>query len=262
MNIFVADYREQRQAFYDLVKPDRSERILLYQGESGCGKTSLLRACEDRLDPTLLRLQIDLRGSAFGVSEFFSRSGRVLKWDKMQQFTRTVAEHSGQVNIKIDRNWLVGINNKIQVVLKAEDLAASEERQVALTEAWFTDIDALGQIVLVIIDTYDQATTEMAKWVGGPFLARVALTDALRVVIAGVQVPPANNVEWGNVASLYKLEGITSPEDWLPIMNAMQRRAPAEPPETYLRALCDIYRGSPESIMKIIEGFPPALVTP
>src|SRR5215470_14590495 len=112
-----ADYLDERKAFDALFQLDCQKRILLFCGESGSGKTSLLRYCLDRVPESVAHVPIELRGSAVSVAEIFHRSGGSLKWDRLPNFTELIAKLQGIPKVEIDRNWLVGINNHISVAL-------------------------------------------------------------------------------------------------------------------------------------------------
>jgi hypothetical protein len=62
------------------------------------------------------------------------------------------------------------------------------------------------------MDTYEDATTDVQQWISGPFLARTAMVNQVRVLIAGQSVPDSNNIEWGQCSTTtkYAIFGIIS----------------------------------------------------
>ncbi len=67
----LADYHDQRNAFLALLEPDCAKRILLFSGETGTGKTSLIMDCQkDVCDPVYL-IPIQLRGTVVSIAEIF-----------------------------------------------------------------------------------------------------------------------------------------------------------------------------------------------
>jgi hypothetical protein len=254
----LADYVAQRQAFLALFEPDCDCRILLVHGESGSGKTTFLEHCREQTPSHIPCLPIELRRSAVGVPEFFSRSGRWLGWSRMSHFKRRVTELSGAPLVQVGDNVLAGMNNSINIALHADTLADREERRSALTDAWFDDLDAVGQPALVVFDTYEQATSEVKDWLSGPFLARVAQVKPLRVVVAGQEVPESHTIEWGHCCDTQELLGVTEARHWLPVVRALGRRIAVESPESWLAGVCHVLKGRPGEIMKVIRDLPRA----
>ena len=255
----LADYREECAAFRALLEPDSRNRILFFHGESGCGKTTLLAHCSALMPEHVAYIPIQLRGSAVGVAEVFSRTGHRLEWDRLRRFTEQVAELQPEQRthrVQIDRNWLVGINQHINVVLNVENSSDRHSRRVALTDAWFRDVSGLNQTVLMALDTYEAATTEVKEWLSGPFLSRVEGTGQLRVLIAGQDVPKRPNIEWGHCCADRALLGVPEAEHWWPVVQAMGRHIPLENPLIWLAGLCHGLKGRPGEIMQIIEALP------
>lgn len=256
MSTLLADYEKEQRAFEALLEPGCRERILLFQGQSGSGKTTLLNACLEKVPATVPCIPIQFRGSAVGVVEIFYRAGRLLDWERLPNFTRQVAALEGAPHVQIDRNWLAGINNRINVTLHAETRADREQRRAALTDAWFQDLQTFDAPLLVALDTYEQATTEVADWIGGPFLARVAESPPVRVLLAGQEIPDVNNIEWGRCCTLCELYGVPEAEYWLPVAQAMRCHIPFSEPLTWLAGVCHALKGDPKEIMQVIQALP------
>jgi len=254
MSTLLANYQPERQAIEALFRPDCPRRILLLRGKSGSGKTTLLSYCQ-RHTP-IPHLPIQFRGSTVNMVEIFYRAGRKFSWTHLRAFTLQVADLQRAPTVTIDRNWLVGINNHIDVALHAENPLDREHRRVLLTDAWFDDLQAFDQPVLLLFDTYEQATTEVQEWISGPFLARAAQVEQVRIVIAGQTAPEAHNIEWGDCCTVRDLYGVKEAQHWLPVVEQMNRLIPFGEPLTWLAGVCHALDGNPQSIMKIIEGLP------
>jgi hypothetical protein len=265
MSTPLADYQNERKALEALFQPDCRKRILMVCGESGSGKTSLLRHCLDRVPKSVVHIPIELRGSAVSVAEIFHRSGGSLKWDRLRNFTELVAELQGISKVQINRNWLVGINNHISVALQSESSDIREYRRVALTDAWFDDLRNFDKPILFALDTYEKATTEVQDWISGPFLARASQSDIVRVLVAGQTVPDEKNIEWGRCCETRHLYGVPEAEHWLPVVQEMGRYIDPQKvghPMAWLAGVCHALKGRPGDIMKIIEALPPLKTTP
>ena len=256
MGVLIANYKEPREAFAALMCSPCNHRILLMRGEPGSGKTTLLQHFCERVEKPAARVPIQLRGSTVNVAEIFSRIGQSIKWDRLPRFTEKVAELEGKPNIKVDKNWLAGINNRINVTLRVENQLDRDERHTALTDAWFEDMAVLNHPVVIVFDTYNEAPSEVQNWIEGPFLARAAGADPIRVVIAGREVPNKNNIEWGSCCQAHDLFGVEDAQHWMPLVEAMRRRVDVRDPQSWLAGICHVLKGNPGEIMKVIEKLP------
>jgi hypothetical protein len=252
----IADYEEPRAAFKALLRGNCDQRILIVRGESGCGKTTLLLHCGEQVQAPVVYVPIQLRGSAVSIAEIFSRAGNHLTWDRLPRFTEQLVALEGKPNVKVDNNWLLGVNNRISVVLHVEDQGRREQRIVALTEAWFSDVTNIRNLVVMLFDTYEHGSSEVQQWISGPFLARAARTDALRVVIAGQVTPEKTNIEWGQYSVCHDLFGVCEAKHWMPVVQEMKRCIDVPDPVSWLGGVCVALKGKPNEIIKVIEALP------
>ena len=56
-----ANYNDERAAFSSLLKTECAQRVLFYKGDSGSGKTSLLRACRKAIPATIDKVLVDFK---------------------------------------------------------------------------------------------------------------------------------------------------------------------------------------------------------
>ncbi len=256
MTVPLADYRTHVRSFADLCKPTCDANILFFSGGEGSGKTTLVKACLEQIPPGVTCVSINLRSSANTIPVIFRFVGYRLGWDGMPCFANQVAGMQRPPEIKVDQNWLIGIANHIDVALCDQDPADREDRRAILTDAWCNDLRCYPRPLLIAFDTYDAATPEVRDWIAGPFLARAAGLANLRVLIAGVQVPDSHNIDWGNWCVHNRLYGVPEAKEWFPIVEAMGRYIPFDPPLTWLAGVCHALKGVPKDIMQVIEGLP------
>lgn len=253
----LADYNEPRAAFRALLEPECDNRILFFSGASGSGKTTLVSACLSDLPSCVASIPIQMRGNATPIPEIFSRVGERRGWEAMPHFIDTLRSIP---KVDIDANRLIGINNQINVALSVptED---RYQRTADLTNAWFADLRAQEYTYLIAIDTYESAIPEVRDWLAGPFLARTAVTPALRVLVAGQIVPDPQNIEWGSCCIHHELYGVPDARHWFPVIELMGRYIPVEHPEVWLAGVCHALKGAPKDIMQVIENLPRKEVT-
>jgi hypothetical protein len=251
--MLLANYQAERQAIEALFKPQCEHRIVLLRGACGSGKTSVLRYCQQQRPVSVACLPVELRGSTVSAAEIFYRSGTHLTWQRLTRFTQQVAAMLGG-SVKIDHNWLVGINNHITVSLQAEHPLDWEYRAAVLTDSWFHDLNALPHSFVILLDNYEKASTEMKRWICGPFLTRASHVCSVRVVVAGEEVPERNNIEWGHCCDYYELRGVRKGSNWLPVVQNMDllSHIPGDP-EVWLNGVCYALNGDPSLIMQKLE---------
>jgi len=186
-----ADYQEQRAAFDDLCKPQCDKPILFFEGESGLGKTALLRDCKNRIPEGVKNISFDCKNTTISISEIFSRSVHRFGQVGLSEFGKSLSSLS-RLNINVADIKQLGDQNTIDIALRAENEAERETRRTLLTNSWFRDLQKLEDQLLVIFDTFEKAGLQIASWLCGPFLARVSDTPRMRVAIAGQRTPDLN----------------------------------------------------------------------
>lgn len=258
MSIPFANYHKQRAAFGALFADDCCSRILLLKGGSGSGKTSLLKTCLSEAATGRQPVSVQLRDSAVGVTEIFSRSAQRIGWEKLSQFSQCaqkLAAHTPHLHVTgVDQK---GETNNLSIALNVNTLSERESRQTQLTDAWFADVEKLGEPLVMVFDVYEEASSEVKNWLSGPFLSRTADCAAVRVAIAGQSVPDVG-IEWNHCHTLHELFGISDAREWLPVVAALGKKVPVEPAEIWLGGICYSHKGDPSAIMKVINTFPDA----
>jgi ATP/maltotriose-dependent transcriptional regulator MalT len=137
----LADYAAERQAFKALLARECAQRILLVQGVSGYGKTTLLNACQRTLPKEVRYVPVQFRDNATGIAEIFSRTVRSLGGlECLPHFVQAVDTLSHLTQVHMSEIHQQGSGNRISLALRTDDPHEREERRVRLTEAWFEDI--------------------------------------------------------------------------------------------------------------------------
>ena len=131
--------------------------------------------------------------------KFFYRLGGRVGWERLDQFVNQVAAWQEIPNVAIQDNRMLG-QNQINVALQVENQAERAGRRAALTDAWFADLQQFSQPLLLVLDTYEQATTEVQEWIDGPFLARAAQAQQVRVLLAGKKCPTPTTLNGATAA--------------------------------------------------------------
>lgn len=257
-----ANYEHERRLLNDLCVSTCFHPILLIRGTSGIGKSRLLRSFTENLPPEIRPLPVQLRPTAVSIGEILFRLCRHLAPAQLPLLNlalfhpdtpnRETLTHS----INIDDNALIGYKNKLSLVIYSHTHIGRSDQTATLTEALFSDLENAGEVSLIIFDSFDQAVPEVADWISGPLLGRIAKSKNLRAVIAGQAVPNIDNIEWGSASKLATLGGVAEATAWLPIVEALGKLIPHSSEIGWLTGVCDALEGHPAKIMQLLEALP------
>lgn len=254
MSLILANYEKEREIFAEFLLAGSAQKVLLLQGESGIGKSTLLRSFADLVPTGAKSVAIELRGAAVSVAEIFYRLAGGLDWKVLHNFGAQLAAAGSGITANIDRNSLTGIRNHINVSLHSQGIIDRSERIAVLTESIFRDLEALDHLIVMTFDTFDNASTEASEWLAGPLLGRVARVKNVRVVIAGKEVPSINNIEWGSCCKSLALSGISDVGPWLAVAARLRKVIPHDSGSGWMAGVCAALKGNPAKIMQVIEG--------
>jgi hypothetical protein len=253
----LANYKDELAAFQRLLESQCCRRIVMYRGkESGIGKTELMTVCRELVPDGMCHVAMDLRGTTTTVTEILSRTVvRLGGLAKLQNFAARLTMLSRVPALNLADNTLKGTQNQIEVVVQNAAPVDRLDRYEQLTDAWFADLAVANRPLLLMLDTFEQANQEVQDWIGGPLLGRAADTPALRLALAGQQLPEPR-LDWKHCCEVFELYGVREAVEWLPVVDNLGYRIPVEPTLTFLAGICHARNGNPGEIMKIIKGFP------
>lgn len=178
----LADREKELERFLELISGRCPERMLLLYGPSDRGKSTLLAELE--------RIASGCPPLRCGRAEF--KNGPTLR-DVLWSLSRDLSPgvRFPRFQRELDRNSVE-----------------------ALRTAFLQDLSEASCPVLLILDTYEQATDEARRWVEDSLFWRVVRQDGLRLVVAG-QTVPEPDARWARFAMRHELPPITDPVHWL-----------------------------------------------
>jgi hypothetical protein len=175
----LADRLKEWPAIIELLAGRARERVLLFEGPSGLGKSALIRhaaAYARRLGIRVVHL--DFKGGGLDVEGILGQFDRELG-QSLPNFSREGA-------------------SKSHLLCK--------------------DLGGLRQPVLVIFDSYEgcAGNKPVVDWLDQQFLAEVETALGLAVIVAGQRVCDYNGAPWQDQARHFPLKPITEIEHWEP----------------------------------------------
>ncbi len=252
MNIPLANYETELNQFSQLLEHDGRLRILMFHGESGCGKTKLVESCMAKIPGHVHYATIQLRGGDTTAGHILYRLARRAQWARVPNLARQVASLQGKPEASTDLRWLAEMRGHIDAILQVAEVDERRRRRTLLTDAWFADLETFSAPFLLAVDTFEKASTEVDQWLVNHFLPWIAESSQMRVLLVGQKVPQPT-VEWSHCSEARELKGIPEAEAWLPVAEAMGREVPSI---DYLAGACAMADGKPDKILKFIEILP------
>jgi hypothetical protein len=175
----LADRLEEWPAVVELLAGRSRERILLFEGPSGLGKSALVReAATFAKKIGIPVVQVDMKGGGLDIEGILG------------QFDLELGQH----------------------LLNFSREGASK------THLLRKDLRGLRQPVLIIFDTYEGCVGNkpVLDWLDQQFLSEVETALGLAVIVAGQEVADTKGARWREWARHFALEPITEIEQWDP----------------------------------------------
>ena len=171
--------KKEWPAVIDLLAGRSRERILLYEGGTGLGKSELLRQ----------------------AAVYAKKLGIAVVWVNFKGGGLSLAEVLGQFDLDLSVH-----------------LPNFAREGASKTHLLRKDLRALRQPVLIIFDSYEAAhdNKPVADWLSQQILAEVETALGLAVIVAGQKVPDYASAGWRNLIRHLPLEPITDIKHWEP----------------------------------------------
>ena len=211
----LADRKEVSIVFEEMAAGTSTKRILLVSGSSNRGKTAL-------------------------VEELLSYAGRFRVTSARVDLKGCPSLDDVFETMKLD----LGPH-----ILSGAWSAKGTTRLYAL----MGDLQKLTAPLLLVFDTYEQATDETRKFVETQLLPRIHRAPGLIVVISGQKVPERGAPSWWQFTERKELEPISKPSDWLDYAHKKWGSGCVLPSD--VEVLARATGGDPGQLSALIENF-------
>ncbi|MBW4645475.1 MAG: hypothetical protein KME23_21220 [Goleter apudmare HA4340-LM2] len=237
----LANRTKEIEFFQNMVSWNIPTQILLLEASSGFGKTDLLLKFSESCTPDVIAVNVNLKSAHLGIPYVFWRIKQTLGDKYFPKFEAELQNFLCPANINIANNQVHG-QMQIQIAL-GNNQETQKHHLMALQEQFFQDLQAVPQTIVILFDTFEQSNTEVRRWLSGDFLAAVANSDNLQVVIAGESVPERSS-EWAKKSHKFHLGKIDDAQAWYEFTQEMGLNLSQET----VTAFVTVFRGNPQNL--------------
>lgn len=242
----IANRTRELVLFQKMVTGQHPAKILLIEAASGMGKSWLLRKFREHCAAPTRTVSLDLKGAELGIPYIFNWVCEELGYTQFPKFQTELRQMvSGAINFA--NNQMEG-EQTIQIALNVDE-TTRKYRLSALQRAFFEDLGGLDYPVVLLLDTFQLAVTELQNWIESELLRRASRLSNLIVVVAGQQVPNPENINWYDFREYCCLKPIEDEEAWFEFAKGINPRFEEAAIKAFVRAL----RGNPRNIHLILQ---------
>lgn len=234
----IADRKPELEFFRDMLTGKTDAHILLVQAASGWGKSDLLECFAHECVDGVCLVSLNLKGAEKGIAEVFSVFRQELGADALPRFNAALARLSSGVTVA--NNTALAGKMDISVALNVDEQTRKFNLE-QLEDAFFEDLRAVRENVVVIFDTFEKAPPDLQNWLGSAFLRHMVRLSHVRVVIGGQSVPERSIEKWEAVCERRELRAIDDVEAWFEFAREMK---------------WTFDRSAVQAIVMAFEGFP------
>jgi type II secretory pathway predicted ATPase ExeA len=191
MNIHVDTDDEMKCIDQIVHDPGDFRRIVFLHGESGSGKTALLRDLYKRKRAQTAIAWIDIKCEydvitiLDGVAEQFASQGI-----SMARYERMSVRLSAGRPINIDLANVRANKSPIDVTVQAIDDRRDRARLLLAQLLDELEANSGPPRRLILLDGYEKACEELTHWINSSIMARIPFRTGTACVIAGIRHPP------------------------------------------------------------------------
>ncbi|MBD2256286.1 AAA family ATPase [Pseudanabaena sp. FACHB-2040] len=244
----LANRTKELNIFLKMAEGNYDCRIMLIEGESGMGKTSLLNRFRQECPSEVKYVPFDCKG-VNSIAAFLSEVVTDLGHDKFPAFGNKVrlfvqgGVDFSENDIAAEKSISIAINSGV-------DPQTQEYRLEELEKAFFYDLAKLEHRTVITLDTYQSASELLRNWIESKWLRAVGRLRNVVTVIAGQLVPASNHSVWGDDCEHFVLKPISEIEAWCKFCSELLEEAVLS--EDAIKAIALGCKGHPANIHQML----------
>jgi hypothetical protein len=209
----LANRTKELEVFLKMVSGNHDCRIMLIEGASGMGKTSLLSRFKQKCPLEVKFVPFDCKGVS-SIAAFLSEVVVDLGRENFPTFLGKVKLFV-QGGVDFSENDIAAKETISIAIISNVDLATQEYRLEQLQQDFIADLEKLDCQIVISLDTYQTASEQLQGWVESKWLRAVSrrLKNVV-TVISGQAIPSPNNSVWGDECEHFPLTPILEVDAW------------------------------------------------
>ena len=239
----LANRTRELEIFLKMAQGNHDCRIMLIEGESGMGKSSLLTKFQQQCPDSVKYAPLDCKGldsiAAF-LSEVVNDLGRAQFPNFVKQLRTFI-----QGSVDFSENDIEAQTISIAINGTSIDPQAQEHRLRQLHDAFFDDLERFEHQIVITLDTYQMANESLQNWIESTWLKTVERRlKKVVTVIAGQAIPNTNNSVWGQNYEHFKLTSIDDLKAWCEFCSDL--------PDHAIKPILIGFKGHPKSVHEML----------
>ncbi|RZM76598.1 ATP-binding protein [Leptolyngbya iicbica] len=244
----LANRTKELELFLKMAGGQHDCSIMLVEGKSGMGKTSLLNRFRQQCPETVAYVPFDCKG-VDSIASFLSEVVVDLGRERFQTFSGKVKLFV-QGGVDFSENDIAA-RDAINIAINSSiDLATQQYRLAELQQAFFQDLASFDSRLVVTLDTYQEASESLRDWIESKWLRAVSRQlHNVATVIAGQDIPDPNNSVWGDDCEHIPLTPIIEVKAWCDFCSDLPDSAL---PEEAIKAIALGCKGHPANVHQML----------
>jgi hypothetical protein len=239
----LANRTKELELFLNMAQGKHDCRILLIEGESGMGKSSLLSRFQQQCPSGVKYVPFDCKGldsiAAF-LSEVVNDLGRK-QFPAFEKQLRTFIQGS----VDFSENDIEA--DKISIAINGTNIdpQAQAHRLQQLHNAFFEDLEKFEHRTIIALDTYQMANKDLQNWIENVWLRTVKRRlEKVVTVIAGQSIPDPNHSVWGDECEHFPLTPIDDLKAWCEFCSDL--------PDHAIKPILIVFKGHPKNVHEML----------
>jgi len=239
----LANRTRELETFLEMAQGKHDCRIMLIEGETGMGKTSLLSRFQHQCLDEVKYVPFDCKGLD-SIASFLYGVMNDLGRTQFPTFVKQVRTFI-QGSVDFSENDIEAQTIYIAINGTSIDQQAREYRLQQLNDAFFDDLEKFEHQIVITLDTYQMASKSLQDWIEITWLrAVVRRLKKVATVIAGQAIPNKNNSVWGHECEYFKLTSIDDLKAWCEFCSDL--------PDHAIKPILIGFKGHPKSVHEML----------
>jgi hypothetical protein len=264
MSFPIANYSSHQQSLVMLLDASCGRPLLFIRGDKDFGKTWLLKwfRAEVGARYTVIPFDLAAQQELLSPSLILRKCSDALGSNHFSNFETEVQVYKRSRNAVIQNVEVKGDHNVVNAAI-GETLQDQLLVAMDLTKIFIADLKKLASLqqpIVFMFDHYDRASQLISGWLAESLIPALRDVPNSRLVLAGRETPPVDDVWWASATDIVTLTGVNDAKAWSALVKLLKKGFPVAAgadPDVFLQGAIQFSKGVPGALMPFIQTFPP-----